>query len=549
MMALLIDSSHNRASGGPVRKDHASRWIYFLILVMILLAVGVVRYRLLDFPLERDEGGFAYIGRMILQGVAPYREAYDFKPPGLYLTYALVMGLFGQTPRGIHFALLLTDLSSIVLIYFIARRYMDETASLAAALVMGILSLTPNVLGFAAHATHFVVFWMLAGYLLLLRSPGKHERTWLILSGMAFGLSAMMKQPGLLFILFGCLLFFLRQPEGGRRLLIDFGVFLAGVVIPVSGMVAWLAMSGDLGRFLYWNFAYGSEFGTRIGLSDALVQFTGELGRVTAHWELLWLAALLGLVFAFIRPPLNRGHLHLAGLLIASFVALGLGFQFRSHYFVMLLPSVSLYCGFACFRAAAFMTRRLRPEVARAIGFGMILLAVGYGGLYQWNYFFRDDPVSLSRQIYFPNPFAEAPAIASFVESQTRPGDRVAVLGSEPEILFLAGRQSATRYLYMYFFMEVHPASLEMQREAAADIAGSSPPVVVLVTQPISWGTRPQSERYIFEWANAYLKKKYELVGIVDQISPDRTEYRWEDEMHSYARLAEASVLIFRRRS
>ena len=522
--------------------------ISWVILGIILLVIGLIRFRLLDFPLERDEGGFAYIGRMIQQGVAPYREAYDFKPPGLYLMYALVMSLFGQSAWGIHFGLLVIDLGSVALLYGIARVYMNDAGSLAAALVMGVLQLTSNVLGFAAHATHFVVFWMLIGYLLLLKASRKGGGVLLVLSGLAFGLSAMMKQPGALFILFGLVLLLRQKGSEWRTVVAGSGSFLAGGVIPVAAMLIWLAKSGTLGQFLFWNFTYGSEFGTRIGLSDAFAQFWDSVRRVLSNYEPVWLISLCGMVVSFIRPPLNRGRLHLGLLYITSLVAVSLGFQFRSHYFVMLIPAVSLYCGYAGGWIAEFMRRRMPVGRAGVVGLGVVLLATGYGVFAQRNYFFRDDPVALSRQIYFPNPFAESGEIAAFIRSHTGPGDRVAVLGSEPQILFLAGRESAMPYLFTYFFMEVHPSSLRMQQEAAADIENASPPVIVLVTQPVSWGTRPHSERYIFDWANAYLKKNYKLVGAVDQISPEQSTYCWENDIKSYSRLSEASVLIFKRR-
>ena len=38
----------------------------------VLALVAVARLRLLAFPLERDEGEYAYAGQLILQGIPPY---------------------------------------------------------------------------------------------------------------------------------------------------------------------------------------------------------------------------------------------------------------------------------------------------------------------------------------------------------------------------------------------------------------------------------------------------------------------------------------------
>jgi hypothetical protein len=38
------------------------------------------------------------------------------KLPGTYAAYALIMGVFGQTPRGIHLGLLLANLATVALL-------------------------------------------------------------------------------------------------------------------------------------------------------------------------------------------------------------------------------------------------------------------------------------------------------------------------------------------------------------------------------------------------------------------------------------------------
>src|SRR5437868_1972446 len=87
----------------PSRKgaDAWLRWDYVAIFLVIVLTVGI-RFRLRDFPLERDEGEYAYAGQLILQGIPPYQLAYNMKLPGTYAAYALIMAVFGQTGFSIH---------------------------------------------------------------------------------------------------------------------------------------------------------------------------------------------------------------------------------------------------------------------------------------------------------------------------------------------------------------------------------------------------------------------------------------------------------------
>src|ERR1043166_3122458 len=140
-----------------------------IVLALVLLFVAVIRLRLREMPLERDEGEYAYAGQLLLQGIPPYKLAYNMKFPGIYGAYALVMLLFGQTAAGIRAGLLLVNAASIVLVFFLGRKLLDLNGGLVAATTFAVLSLSASVLGLAAHASHFVVLAALGGTLLLLR--------------------------------------------------------------------------------------------------------------------------------------------------------------------------------------------------------------------------------------------------------------------------------------------------------------------------------------------------------------------------------------------
>src|SRR5208283_2514645 len=131
-------------------------WTWWFM-VMVLVVVAVVRLRLLNFPLERDEGEYAYAGQLILQGIPPYQLAYNMKLPGTYVAYAAILALFGQTSRGIHLGLLVVNAASVILLYAIAARLFGSLAGTISGASYALLSTHQSVLGFAAHATHFVV--------------------------------------------------------------------------------------------------------------------------------------------------------------------------------------------------------------------------------------------------------------------------------------------------------------------------------------------------------------------------------------------------------
>src|SRR6266481_9775300 len=111
-------------------------WIFAVIVFVFVLAV---RIRLLGIPLERDEGEYAYAGQLMLQGIPPYKLAYNMKFPGTYAAYAIIMSIFGQTIYAVHFGLLLVNAATTTLIFFVGWRLMNTTAGIAAAAIYAVL--------------------------------------------------------------------------------------------------------------------------------------------------------------------------------------------------------------------------------------------------------------------------------------------------------------------------------------------------------------------------------------------------------------------------
>jgi len=91
---------------------------WWILLAVVIAVVVFIRIHFLAIPLERDEGEYAYAGQLMLQGIPPYRLAYNMKFPGVYAAYALIMWIFGQSSIGIHLGLLIVNIANIVIVFF-----------------------------------------------------------------------------------------------------------------------------------------------------------------------------------------------------------------------------------------------------------------------------------------------------------------------------------------------------------------------------------------------------------------------------------------------
>jgi hypothetical protein len=525
-----------------------------MLLLLPLLFVVCVRIRLLATPLERDEGEFAYAGQLMLQGIPPYQLLYNMKFPGIYAAYALIMALFGQSASGIHFGLLLVNVAGILLLYRLARRFLDVPGAVAAGASYALLSLSPVVLGFAAHATHFVVAAALAGLLLLLRGEDSGNPVLFFCSGLLFGIACLMKQPGILFGLFGfCLLAARGAQERDlwrvhcRRI----ALFSTGLAAPLALTALILWQAGVFQRFWFWTVVYARVHAAEIPWSDGRVNLGRFLRSLPLTADgLFWIVAALGMVSLVMVRGERRRKLRLAGFLIFSSVAAALSNNFSTHYFVMLLPALCLLAGQAVSVAMEWV-RAGNPDAARAalpaaLFVSMWMLAV----FHHRAIFFALGPDQVCKKIYRANPFLECREIGRRLREQSPPGARIAVLGSEPELLFSARRHSATGYIYMYDMIESQPYAGEMQREMIAQIEAARPEYLVFVKIPSSWDLRADFHRAagdaVMSWMPKFTSDFYEPAGLVI-VKPD-SEYYWGSDAMNRPPIHDLFISIFKRR-
>jgi hypothetical protein len=504
----------------------------WVLVMLVMLGAGLLRLRLLDLPLERDEGEYAYAGQLMLQGIPPYRLACNMKLPGTYAAYAALMAVFGQNIAGIHLGLLLVNCAAILLVYLLGKRLLGTACGLAACAAYALLSIGSGVMGTAAHATHFVVVPALAGVLLLTRPADSWRPSTLWWSGFLFGVAFVMKQPGLCFGVFGGAYAAARLWRERRGMAMKLGAFSAGAAAPFAATCLLLWLAGVFPKFWFWTFTYARQYASEASLRAGFWAFALNFLPILKQNAPLWLLAGVGL-FAIWRRPEDRGRAaFVTAFLLFSFLAVCPGLFFRQHYFVLLLPAVALLAGAA-----------IRGRAMGWVFVAALLLSMGL----QREFLFRLDPMQASRELYGPNPFPEAIPVADYIRAHSEKDAPIAVLGSEPEIYFYAHRHSATSYIYMYGLMEAQPYALRMQDEMIGEVEKTAPQYVVQVSGNASWLQRPQSATRVFEWWYAYGARHYRLVGIADIVSGKPTEYRWEAAAETYQPRSSYFLAVYRR--
>ena len=522
---------------------------WWILAVIVFGVVIAIRIRLIGIPLERDEGEHAYAGQLILQGIPPYQFAYNMKFPGTYAAYAVIMSIFGQTVTGIHLGLLLVNAATVLLIFFLGRRLMNSTAGLGAAMSYAVLSISPSVLGFAGHATHFVLLPVLGGTLLLWNPTDRQALGKLFTSGLLFGIGLLMKQPAVFFALFGTIYLVysnLHRQARCKKILAQGLIFSFGAILPLGISCLLLWRMGVFERFWFWTIDYARQYGNLVPFSQAPQFFFYSAKEVlVAGWP-IWMLAGIGLVAGLWHPRTRSAAICLLIFLFFSALALCSGFYFRLHYFVLVLPAVSLLAGVAISRLSDLIVTR--GMVVRFFCFLVLGAALAWPIITEKKFFFQASPVDASRIIYPESPFVESIRIGEYLRERTSPSDTIAVLGSEPQIYFYSNRHSATGYIYTYGLMEAQKYATQMQQEMIREIERAHPKFLIFVVMPDSWLQRPESEQKIFTWANEYTAQNYTVAGFVNMVAPDRTDYYFDSVPQSVPQLGKY-VLIYERKS
>jgi hypothetical protein len=521
-------------------------------MVAVLVVVAVARLRLLNFPLERDEGEYAYAGQLMLQGIPPYQLAYNMKFPGTYAAYAAIMALFGQTPAGIHFGVMCMTTLTALMLFWLGKQILDWTAGMIAATFYTVMAASPSMLGLAGHATHFAAFFATAGLCAMWRTRQNGQGLMIMTSGLLLGAAILMKQPAALIALWAAMAFAVTRfrrtetPIGKRlRAIATFG---AGIILPFALCCLVLWRAGVFEKFWFWTIDYARQYASIVPVAESPRFFRAGVGRVIAANYSLWLIAAGGLVLMWFDKRLQKNRAWLLGFSLASTLSVCPGFYFRKHYFLLMLPALALLAGCAVSGMRRLWNERSHPFQLGdwpVWGYGLMIAMTMLVNRDIW--FVQDVKTQVSRTTYGADPFPEAQLVASYIRANSPPSAPMAVLGSEPELYFLSRRHSATGYIYTYGMMEPQPFARRMQEEMIHDIETSQPGFIIFVDAPMSWFRYPDSDPRIFDWWDSY-QTNYNLVAISDVISPTETVNAWgADVVKRYGGVHGSALEVYQR--
>jgi hypothetical protein len=405
-----------------------------------------------------DEATTAIVARTILDGGAPYIDAADQRGPVTYSIYALIFRVAGAyNMAAVHVAQALLMAVLTLLVYRVAA-LQGRRSGLCAAGLFAVTSYASSPTDFLAfHVEWCLVLFSLIGVLCLWQGLAAERSRWLMLSGAAFALAALSKQPALAdvaVLLVGAVV--VSGGTGSRRVIETVGAFtvgFGGVAVAYLGS-AWAAGALDDFWFNYWTYNtryFLAPIPASERIIDAITLQSRHLGR---HLPLLVLFAI-GL-FVRIRAW-GRGGRPWMGKTLLPFVPyawalssyLGASWSGRDsgHYFIQLAPSACWVCGQTLADLLEGVWRHLcharawqRQAVVAA------LIAAVCAPIAAPNSAARSLAFRLLGGVSVDETLRGAEQVASWLRARPDQGS-IFVWGFMPELYVLADRNPASRFI------------------------------------------------------------------------------------------------------
>jgi hypothetical protein len=469
-----------------------------------------LRFKLIDAPLTRDEGIFAYAAWMLNQGLPPYVHAHESMPPMIFYTFALADRLPAAPFWAPRLLAYLAVAGATLVLGRITTIGFGRSAGHLAMWIVTPLFLLPRMAHFPASPDILLILPALITVWIAVASRERSRPVHGFGAGAAAAVALWYKPialPLLLYVFAVWSFETLRSPAGARRWMVR-AACTAAAMAAVSVLVTVWYVAKGAGQAL-WEcvFVFMAHYAEATGPSPA------NLARIALYFGSSWpLLVLLIPAFVLLRPPRWLYHL---GLFVAA-VANSFGSAYI-HYYLIVMPFWALLAAVSLDRIGEILARRLPAPAALspaafwkvALG-GVLVVSSLLPGLEALRLPREDLHVAYPGRHY---PFYESTVVAERVAARSGPEDRVFVAGSEPQILFYARRHSATRFIQAYMLTMDSPLVPGYQAETIRDLEEHAPRLVVMVQMPSSWlvgeHTPPDLQRFL----GRFLRERYRRVG------------------------------------
>jgi hypothetical protein len=409
----------------------------------------------LAWPLGWDQGVFESIGRVILDGGMPYRDAWDIKGPLTFYIYAASQLLFGYNTWGVRLLDLLLLGVAAAALFRVMRRLASPLAARWTALVF-VLAVASQSFWDTAQPDLWVAHLTLVAFAPLLPRDATLSLRRCFVVGLAVGLGLLVKPIFLAFLLVPLVAIAIRRREGARPALRRLALLVLGCVLPVGAAALWFALHGALGQLIEVHLLYSARVYSG-AFSPALRSRVLGLGAFAASGKTAAVALPAALTGAVVLWRARSKSLPpLLAWIAAGVGCIVLQNRFFDYHWSLVLPALAILSGVGLDAVAASVAASAAgPARTFARIFAVLIVLHAAAGpmreAARWVRFALGGATTEEYYDGFTNGTFNAAAdlaAARHIEAHTRPGDRVAMWGWNAAIVYLSHRRHASRFSF-----------------------------------------------------------------------------------------------------
>jgi len=310
----------------------------YLLLIAILTIGFIIRGLTIFRAVRGDEGSFLYFGWMIVQGNVLYRDLFNEKSPGVFFTVALIFFLFGKNIFVVRILSMFLSILTTLIIFKIGNKISNPLTGLISALLYELEPITLSYSTMVVTETFMIFFMVLAVYFYI---PA-HEKnsTWhYLLVGILIGLSAIMRQTGIILLLI-VILHRVYSRDTVKKWLQSIGTLIVGVLISVIPLIVYFLAVNALNDALYDIILYKLSYSYGFTIFKTLEIFFKQVFLINV---ILWIVGVGGVLFALERR--KKWDIFLVGWFIASLLVVPILKTPWDHYYIQAMPAFCLLGG------------------------------------------------------------------------------------------------------------------------------------------------------------------------------------------------------------
>lgn len=421
-----------------------NRWSWFLCLLAIAF---LLRCPVFVYPFfNGDEATYNAIANSILNGNVLYSSVVDHKPPMIYLTYVLILSLSARYCIGVvqFVSIIIVVLTALML----GRISRSAGRSLLEERVAGLSYVIFSAMGpgkdmLAANAEMFMMLPTVAAVWLFLR---KRNLTSLALAGLLCSIAFLYKYQG--GAILGALVFTLIAERNQRWLtrlshLVPLGI---GFLLPIITLCLTYLLNSQMESLYFWGWSFPSVYAGL--LPGSQIAYNGL--TMSLKWGLpnsvLLFAAFSGVMS--LKKSAHEVDIYYTLLifwLFWSMLAVASGGRFTLHYYIQLLPPLSLLAAVGFGQGPGLLpVVHLQKEKRDRISAGLIVMLVLLPLCLFWiaNIFdYRLRPHSSNYTKVYKD-------VGDWLMENSNSQDTIFVWGNSPEIYYFSERSMGTRFVF-----------------------------------------------------------------------------------------------------